>query len=235
MTSPCGKIRIPINESSDDKSQIAEYLDLYHGEGIQHIALGTDDIYATVDAMKTQRRRVPGHDRDLLRPGRQAAAEPRREPRRAEAPAHPDRRRHAPGRAERTAAADLHADRDRPDLLRDHPAQGRPGLRRRQLPRAVREHRARPDPPRRAGRQRPSDVSTMHRRQGRQPGRRAGHLRPRRPPAARRLRDARAPTTPASRTGRAYTAARARPLPPPVRAPGRTAAGAAPATSSSTR
>ena len=53
MTSPCGKIRIPINESSDDKSQIAEYLDLYHGEGIQHIALGTDDIYATVDGMRT--------------------------------------------------------------------------------------------------------------------------------------------------------------------------------------
>jgi 4-hydroxyphenylpyruvate dioxygenase len=54
MTSPCGKIRIPINESSDDKSQIAEYLDLYHGEGIQHIAMGTDDIYTTVDAMKRQ-------------------------------------------------------------------------------------------------------------------------------------------------------------------------------------
>jgi 4-hydroxyphenylpyruvate dioxygenase len=54
MTSPCGKIRIPINESSDDKSQIAEYLDLYHGEGIQHIALGTDDIYATVSAMRQQ-------------------------------------------------------------------------------------------------------------------------------------------------------------------------------------
>jgi 4-hydroxyphenylpyruvate dioxygenase len=52
MTSPCGKIRIPINESSDDKSQIAEYLDLYHGEGIQHIALGTENIYATVDGMK---------------------------------------------------------------------------------------------------------------------------------------------------------------------------------------
>ena len=52
MTSPCGKIRIPINESSDDKSQIAEYLDLYHGEGIQHIALGTHDIYATVNGMK---------------------------------------------------------------------------------------------------------------------------------------------------------------------------------------
>jgi 4-hydroxyphenylpyruvate dioxygenase len=54
MTSPCGKIRIPINESSDDKSQIAEYLDLYHGEGIQHIALGTDDIYSTVEGMKNQ-------------------------------------------------------------------------------------------------------------------------------------------------------------------------------------
>ena len=52
MTSPCGKIRIPINESSDDKSQIAEYLDLYHGEGIQHVALGTTDIYATVAGMK---------------------------------------------------------------------------------------------------------------------------------------------------------------------------------------
>lgn len=54
MTSPCGKIRIPINESSDDKSQIAEYLDLYHGEGIQHIALGTDNVYATVEAMQAR-------------------------------------------------------------------------------------------------------------------------------------------------------------------------------------
>jgi 4-hydroxyphenylpyruvate dioxygenase len=45
MTSPCGKIRIPINESSDDKSQIEEYLAAYRGEGIQHIALSTEDIY----------------------------------------------------------------------------------------------------------------------------------------------------------------------------------------------
>jgi 4-hydroxyphenylpyruvate dioxygenase len=52
MTSPCGKVRIPINESSDDKSQIAEYLDEYHGEGIQHIALGTDDIYSSIEGMK---------------------------------------------------------------------------------------------------------------------------------------------------------------------------------------
>ncbi len=52
MTSPCGKIRIPINESSDDKSQIAEYLDQYHGEGIQHIALGTNDIYQSVEQLR---------------------------------------------------------------------------------------------------------------------------------------------------------------------------------------
>jgi 4-hydroxyphenylpyruvate dioxygenase len=52
LTSPCGKIRIPINESQDDKSQIEEYLNEYKGEGIQHIALATDDIYRTVDALR---------------------------------------------------------------------------------------------------------------------------------------------------------------------------------------
>ncbi|CAN5328234.1 4-hydroxyphenylpyruvate dioxygenase [soil metagenome] len=55
MTSPCGKIRIPINESSDDKSQIEEYLDQYRGEGIQHIALGSSDIYATVEGLKARK------------------------------------------------------------------------------------------------------------------------------------------------------------------------------------
>src|SRR6185295_19052577 len=48
------KIRIPLNESSDDKSQIAEYLAQYHGEGIQHVALATDDIYATVEALRAK-------------------------------------------------------------------------------------------------------------------------------------------------------------------------------------
>lgn len=80
MTSPCGKIRIPINESSDDKSQIAEYLALYHGEGIQHIAMSADNIYATVDGMKAQgvafqdttltyydlvNRRLPNHGENI--------------------------------------------------------------------------------------------------------------------------------------------------------------------------
>ena len=80
MTSPCGKIRIPINESSDDKSQIAEYLNEYHGEGIQHIALGTDQIYASVEGLRKQGivfqdtietyyelvdRRLPNHGENL--------------------------------------------------------------------------------------------------------------------------------------------------------------------------
>jgi 4-hydroxyphenylpyruvate dioxygenase len=82
MTSPCGKIRIPINESADDKSQIAEYLAAYRGEGIQHIALGTGDIYATVEALRRKEvrfldtpdtyyelveKRLPGHGEDLER------------------------------------------------------------------------------------------------------------------------------------------------------------------------
>lgn len=49
MTSPCGKIRIPLNESRDENSQIEEFINDYKGEGIQHVALGTDDIYKTVD------------------------------------------------------------------------------------------------------------------------------------------------------------------------------------------
>ncbi|WP_159739724.1 4-hydroxyphenylpyruvate dioxygenase [Vibrio atypicus] len=52
MTAPCGKIRIPINESSDDKSQIEEFIREYNGEGIQHIALTTDDIYQTVQTLR---------------------------------------------------------------------------------------------------------------------------------------------------------------------------------------
>lgn len=83
MTSPCGKIRIPINESVDDKSQIEEYLREYKGEGIQHIALSTNDIYATVDGLKQHgirfmepppeayydnlSKRVPHHTEDVDR------------------------------------------------------------------------------------------------------------------------------------------------------------------------
>jgi 4-hydroxyphenylpyruvate dioxygenase len=51
LTSPCGRVRIPINESADEKSQIEEYLRDYRGEGIQHIAVGTDAIYDAADAL----------------------------------------------------------------------------------------------------------------------------------------------------------------------------------------
>ena len=60
MTSPCGKIRIPLNESQDDKSQIEEFLREYKGEGIQHIALGSVDIIASVDTLRA--RGIPFQD-----------------------------------------------------------------------------------------------------------------------------------------------------------------------------
>ena len=86
MTSPCGKIRIPINESGGGApgrvDQIAEYLQAYRGEGIQHIALGTADIYATVERLRASGvaflgtpdtyyeridARLPGHGEDAAR------------------------------------------------------------------------------------------------------------------------------------------------------------------------
>lgn len=80
MTAPCGKIRIPINESADENSQIEEFIREYHGEGIQHIALSTDDIYETVRRLRANGMafmttpdtyyekvdsRVPGHGEPL--------------------------------------------------------------------------------------------------------------------------------------------------------------------------
>ncbi len=52
LSSPCDKIKIPLNESKDDHSQIEEFLHEYHGEGIQHIALGTSDIYHSVHTLR---------------------------------------------------------------------------------------------------------------------------------------------------------------------------------------
>ena len=54
LSSPCGNIKIPLNESKDDKSQIEEFLNEYHGEGIQHIALSTNNIYKTVHQLRQQ-------------------------------------------------------------------------------------------------------------------------------------------------------------------------------------
>ncbi len=51
LTSPCGRIRIPINEDRGETGQIVEYLKRYKGEGIQHIAVGAKDIYDATDAI----------------------------------------------------------------------------------------------------------------------------------------------------------------------------------------
>jgi 4-hydroxyphenylpyruvate dioxygenase len=51
LTSPCGRIRIPINEDRGETGQIVAYLKKYNGEGIQHIAVGTDNLYDATDAI----------------------------------------------------------------------------------------------------------------------------------------------------------------------------------------
>src|SRR5206468_11222359 len=79
---PDKAIRIPLNESQDDQSQIEEFIRQYNGEGIQHLALTTDDIYDTVEKLRARGvrlqdtietyyelvdKRVPGHGEDLER------------------------------------------------------------------------------------------------------------------------------------------------------------------------
>jgi len=82
MIAPDRAIRIPLNESQDDNSQIEEFIRDYHGEGIQHLALTTDNIYDTVEKLRARGvrlqdtietyyelvdKRVPGHGEDLER------------------------------------------------------------------------------------------------------------------------------------------------------------------------
>ncbi|WP_165191446.1 4-hydroxyphenylpyruvate dioxygenase [Caulobacter soli] len=82
MIAPDKAIRIPLNESQDDKSQIEEFIRQYNGEGIQHLALTTPDIYETVEKLRARGvklqdtietyyelvdKRVPGHGEDLER------------------------------------------------------------------------------------------------------------------------------------------------------------------------
>lgn len=49
LTSPCGRIRIPLNEDRGETGQIVAYLKKYKGEGIQHIAVGSEDLYRSTD------------------------------------------------------------------------------------------------------------------------------------------------------------------------------------------
>ena len=83
LTSPCGRIRIPINEDRGETGQIVEYLKRYNGEGIQHIAVGARNIYDATDAIAARgikfmkgppdayydlsRTRVVGHDEPIDR------------------------------------------------------------------------------------------------------------------------------------------------------------------------
>ena len=70
MVAPDGMIRIPLNESQDEQSQIEEFLRRYNGEGIQHIALHTDSIFETVEEMKRRgidfQDTIFGQDRPVL-------------------------------------------------------------------------------------------------------------------------------------------------------------------------
>ena len=54
MSNGNGRIKFPINEPAKaaKKSQIEEYLDFYEGEGVQHIAMATDDIIKTISYLK---------------------------------------------------------------------------------------------------------------------------------------------------------------------------------------
>ena len=136
------KVKFPINEPAiaKKKSQIDEYLEFYGGAGVQHIALATNDIVATVRTMRAAGVAVPRHPRLLLRhPRRVGRRDPRpgRDPARAEDPRRP--------RRGRLPAADLHqAGPGPPDrLLRDDRAARLDGLRQGQLQGAVRGDRAR--------------------------------------------------------------------------------------------
>ena len=52
LRSPCGTFCIPINEGTENKSQINEYLEQYRGPGVQHLAFLTDNIIDSLDSLK---------------------------------------------------------------------------------------------------------------------------------------------------------------------------------------
>ncbi len=57
VASKCGRLKIPLNESKDEYSQIEEFIKEYNGEGIQHIAFNSTDIYKTVQ--KISKNNIP--------------------------------------------------------------------------------------------------------------------------------------------------------------------------------
>ena len=95
MTAPDGKIRIPLNEeSSKGSGQIEEFLMQFNGEGIQHVALLTNDLLQTVDKLALAGVPDDGAERHLLRDARGAPARPWPAGERTQDPRHPGRWQH---------------------------------------------------------------------------------------------------------------------------------------------
>ncbi|PWC47020.1 4-hydroxyphenylpyruvate dioxygenase [Azospirillum sp. TSA6c] len=82
MRSPCGRICIPVNEPTESKSQIQEYIDVYKGEGVQHLAFLSGDLNRSIESIAGNgipvmeipdsyydgvEGRMPGHSQDLSR------------------------------------------------------------------------------------------------------------------------------------------------------------------------
>ena len=155
MTSPDGKIRIPINEDAGEKGQIEEYLQEYKGEGIQHVAMGSLDLYRSIEQLLANGlefmpapndiyysridQRLPKHGEPLDRLQRNGILI--------------DGEGVVEGGYTKVLLQRFSKTAHRPDLLRVHPAQRRRRLRRRQLQGALRVDRGGPDPPRRAERE----------------------------------------------------------------------------------
>ena len=131
MVSLCGRIRIPINQGTDDGSQIEEFLRDYRGEGIQHVALGARDIFAAVESLRARGLRFlePPLDTYYERVASRIPATASISTG-CGTPGPGRRRRRRRWRRHQGAAADLHRRSDRPDLLRTDRAAQRRGLRR---------------------------------------------------------------------------------------------------------
>ena len=142
MANGTGRIKFPINEPAEGKkkSQIEEYLEFYGGPGVQHIALGTEDIIRTVTQMRDQGvefLRVPGAYYRKLAGRVGTIDEPIGAAGRAGDSGGPRRRRLHAADFHQTGGGSADA------VLRSDPAQGKPGLRQGELQGAVRGDRAR--------------------------------------------------------------------------------------------
>ncbi len=127
MTAPDGLIRIPLNEESGKggTGQIEEFLMKFNGEGIQHIALLTDDLMASVDSLQMAGVPLMSAPNDIYYGMLEERLPDHGEPIAAATGARHPARRLDQGRRETVAVTDLLRDTARAGVLRVHPAQGR--------------------------------------------------------------------------------------------------------------